>query len=328
MILMPRGRHFAWAAVLALFTATITGTRSARADDVAAAQIFADEGNRAAATGDFTTALDRFRAAYARYRSANILLNIGTTLQRLGRGPEAAVVYEQYLRDPGANPQRIPEIQRAIATIDATIARITIGVSDGGARVWLDGRELTGFAPGSSLRLAPGEHTVAAGREVPYATETIRVSAGEARSVYLRLPMAAVIPAVPAVPTAEPMEAPPRRSSRELSTEGAIALTFDIVGSLGVIGGIAAGIVAIVKNHDASDHCLDRGAACEPRALELESQAKKAGQVGSVLLGAGAAFVVTGAIVHAVDRGSKRRGATSGPRMAVGPGFVTFGGSW
>ena len=307
------------------------GAKPARADDLAAAQIFVDEGNRAASAGDFNTALERFRAAYARYRSANILLNIGTTLQRLGRGPEAAVVYEQYLHDPGANPQRIPEIRRAIADIDATVARVTIGASDPGVRIWLDGRELSGFAPGSSVRLVPGQHTIAAGRETPFASETIRVAPGEARSVYLQLPAAMVIPSVPPSPgpaVNDAPEAPPRRAARELSVEGTIALTFDIVGALGVAGGIAAGIVAVVQNHDASDHCLDRGPACEPRALELERDARKAGQIGSGLLGAGAACIVTAAILHAVDRGSRRRGATSGPHVAVGPGFVTFGGTW
>ncbi|MFT3768355.1 MAG: hypothetical protein QM820_23145 [Minicystis sp.] len=328
---MSRLRQRLLAAALAALA--LTGAGAARADELAIAQALVDEGNRAAAAADYATALDRFRAAYARYRSANILLNIGTTLQRLGRGPEAAVVYEQYLRDPGANPARVPEIRRALADIDATIARVTIGTSDTGARVWVDGGELNGFAPGGMVRLAPGEHTIAAGREAPIAAETIRVAPGEARSVYLRLPappaplVAPPVPAPPAVVLDAP-EAPtgPRRASSPL---GGIAVGFDIIGGLAFAGGIAGGVVAVVMNHDASSHCLQRGPACEPRAIELENGARKAGQISSVLFGTGAAAIITGAILHAVDRSSRRDGMVPrGPRVAVGPGFVGVEGSW
>jgi len=330
---MPRIRQrFLAATLVALTVASAAPARAQPAGDFAGAQALLDEGNRAATAGDFAAALERFRAAYARYKSPNILLNIGTALRRLGRGPEAAVVYEKYLRDPGASPERAAEIRRAIGEIDTTVGRVTIGATDTGAHVWIDGSELLGFASGGTVRLAPGQHTVAAGRDAPLASEVIRVQAGEARSVFLRLPQAS-----PPAPRVLVVTRPERRARRPRRAMGPLKITgvvFDVVGGLGLAGSIGAGTAALVIDHDASRHCLDRGPACEPRALELERDAQAASRAASILVGVGSGLLITGLILGAVDSGVRydEARARSLPRVGCAPapggGFVTLGATW
>jgi hypothetical protein len=309
------------AASLALVAAPAAAQAPAPGPDVRA---LLDEAARAAQAGDHATALDRFRAAYARYKSPAILLNIGTALHRLGRYPEAAVAYEQYLRDPGANPDRIAEVRRALADVEGRVARVTVGASDAQARVWVDGAELPGFAPGASVRLTPGEHVIAAGREGPIAQETVRVAAGEARSVFLKLPAVAAPPPPPApipvvvIPAAPAPELPP--VIVEQSNGGQVASGVLVgVGGMAFAGGLIAGLYALVRNHDASQHCLDGGAACDAEGVRIDRQVRAAANASSVLLGAGTAMMLTGAIVGAATRTRGPRGGSTGPRVAVTP---------
>lgn len=294
-----------------------------------------DEAARAAQAGDNATALDRYRAAYARYKSAAILLNIGTALHRLGRYPEAAIAYEQYLRDPGANPERIADVRRALADVEARVARVTVGASDPEARVWVDGAALPGFAMGSSLRLSPGEHVIAAGREGPVASETVRVAAGEARSVFLRLPAPPSRPppvpivVIPAPPSAEP----PPPLVVEQSNGGQVATGVLLgVGGLAFAGGLISGLYALVRNQDASRHCLDGGAACDAEGVRIDGQVKAAANISSVTLGVGSALLITGAIVGAATRTRGPRAASALPRVAVTPipggAFAGLEASW
>lgn len=278
-------------------------------------QVLLDEADRAAAANDHATALERLRAAYERDKSASILLNIGVALHRLGRYPEAAVVYERYLRDAGANPQRVSEVTRALAEVDSHVARVTVASSDPAARVWLDGRELVDFALGSTVRLAPGEHLVAAGRDAPLAGETIRVAAGEARSVWLNIPVAQ--PSAPSVVVVTVPEAPaPRYDSNKAAK--AVTVVFSALGGVSIVTGIALGAYALSKEHEAGKHCLDHGDACDARGVELDKQAHAFGQASTITLGAGATLVVVGAVVGAVTRSSGVRAGRL-PRVAVTP---------
>lgn len=336
---MSRPRSLAAAlALLALLPAT------SRADDLGDAQVLLDQGRRAVAARDDATAVDRFREAYARYPSPAVLPELGAALRRQGRDPEAAVVYERFLRDPGPSGARVAEVRRALAEIDAAVARVTVSADDPSARVWIDGAFLEGFAPGGMLRLAPGEHTVAVGHEAPLLTETIRVAPGEARSVFLRVPAASPLPPGPPgilpprppsgmAPAGEPeppeaYEAPPRRRSGSMNPVKGVAITFDVLGGLGIATGFGLGIAALVIDFSASDHCLDRGAACEPRALELQNQARTFGRAGGIVAGAGGGLLVTGLILGAVARSLRDGAGPARARVALGPGFVGLEGSW
>jgi hypothetical protein len=197
-----------------------------------------------------------------------------------------------------------------------------------------------GFAPGGTVRLAPGPHTIAAGRASPQASEVVNVGAGEARSVFLRLataPPAAVPPVPPPVVVVVPQDSDEDRPARKrrrgsmgpLKTAGVV---LDVVGGLSMAGALGAGVVALVRDRDASRHCLGGGPACEPRALELEKSSQAASRASLTLLGVGGALVITGGILQAVDRGARDDDARALPRIGVGPiaggGFMTLEATW
>ena len=328
MPFLPRSStHLLSAALAALLTASSTVALAQDPAALSAAQALVDEGNRAASAGDFQTALDRFSAAYARYKSPPILLNIATAMRRLGRNAEAGDLFARYLREPGANPQRVGDVRRQLGEIDSMVGKLTISSTDPGARVWLDGHLLPGFPNGGTVRVEPGEHTVAGGREAAVVSEVVRVEARDSRTVWLRTP--GVAPRAPAVVYDEPPPPPQRRRSmrRPMSGQRIAGIVLDTVGGLGIATGFGLGIGALGVQGSANDHCLGGGNACEPRALQLEAQARHIGQAATVCLGVGAGVLVTGLIIGGTapryDVGSRR-----GPRVAVGPGSIVVEGSW
>ena len=80
---------------------------AAFADDAAGkeqARELLREGNALLSAGDFSSALEKFRAAYAKFASPKILINMGTALRSIGQEVEAAAVYERCLMK--AQPRR------------------------------------------------------------------------------------------------------------------------------------------------------------------------------------------------------------------------------
>jgi hypothetical protein len=216
----------------------------ARADEAAerdARALFA-EGLQKMDGGDFVGALDRFRAAYARFPSVKILLNIGTMLRQLGRNAEAADAYDAYLRDPAADPAKRPEVEKLLRDLDARVAKLHVVVDDRAAIVRVDGKVVGQPGSVAQMRIEPGPHAVSAEREgAPPTVENVTAVAGQEASVTLHV----VLPAAGAPPAAvrdAPAEPAPTLSHR--GQFGAVARA-DIDGlSAGVVPafGLAYGI--------------------------------------------------------------------------------------
>jgi hypothetical protein len=328
---MARSYPLFTAALAAALIASATPARADEATDLAAAQVFLEDGNRAAAAGDFAAALERYRAGYARYRSTPILLNIATALRRLGRNAEAGSAYEDYLRDPRANPERIPEVQRALGEIDLTVGRVALGASDPAARLYLDGAELVGFHSGATLRVEPGGHTfLALGAGVPPMTQVVRIGPRESRVVYFNLPVAyAPSPDAPGVEPREPTPGP-RLGPRPERVVSAVVLT---LGALGTATGIGLGIAAFSINLSSGDHCLGRGTACDPRGVELQHQARDYARAADITLGSGLGVLLVGAILRIADPSFRSSGALPlashvGANVTKSGSFLTLEATW
>jgi len=178
------------AAVLAVAALLAAAPAPARADDEREreARALFREGNRLVKEGDYAGALQMFHSAYARLPNPKILINIGTTLQLLGRSPEAGDTYQRYLADPDADPKRRDEVEAALRKIDASIGKLRITVDEPGARVVVDGTTVGESPQTILLRVKVGTHTVVAEKQgIAPAVATIQVAAGEERSVDLRL---------------------------------------------------------------------------------------------------------------------------------------------
>ena len=231
---------------------------------------------------------DRIRAAHAAGGDPALLLDLATSLRRLGRHAEAALAYEAWKADPRADPARAPAVAGALADIDRYVGRLTVELDDPLARVWLDGRLLPGFRSGNAVRVDPGDHQVTAARDggAPF-NATVRVGAQEARTVQLRmgtyypaaLPGAPPpAPLAPVVVTTLPPAAPSADGPRLAGT------LFLVGGGLGIAGGAAAGIAAIVLEVDSKSHCLGGGLACDQHGVDEQHQSRTAGTASTIAL--------------------------------------------
>ena len=173
--------------------------------------------------GSFEQALERFERAYELWKNPKILLNIATTLRELGRLPEAAEAYEQYLRDPGADPARTADVRNALGEIDAKVLRVRIEVLTPGAIVTIDGVPLQSERQRTTgrivralpdereqtrerlVRLVPGEHSVGASLDgyEPW-SQSVVGAAGERKALRIELEVIAPKASAPPPPAHEP----------------------------------------------------------------------------------------------------------------------------
>lgn len=138
--------------------------------------------------GEHALALEKFRHAHRVYPSPKILLNIGTTLKKLGRYAESSAVYERYLTHPETDPTRRAEVRRELEGALARVARLQIEVNVEGARILVDGKAVS-LDDRHQVRVDPGAHTVVAEKE-GYETRTLSafdLDTGETRTVRLGL---------------------------------------------------------------------------------------------------------------------------------------------
>lgn len=155
--------------------------------------------------GSFAEALDRFERAYDLWHNPKILLNIATTLRELGRLPDAANAYQQYLKDSGADPERVPEVKKALTEIDPKVGVLEIEVKTPDASLSIHGaasrresarnlrivRTLGEESDASrtwTVRVVPGEHLISIAKEgFETYTQKVMLAAGEKRSLSVAL---------------------------------------------------------------------------------------------------------------------------------------------
>lgn len=174
-----------------------TSPKSSTASDAkkktAATKLLA-EGNALSNEGDYVEALEKFSAAYDVYPSPKLLLNMGTMLRQLGRNVEAAAVYEQYLKDPDADPQQVELLTRTLDEIDSILAHLRITVSPLDAAVSLDGKPMAVSVTGTDVRVEAGTHKIAAEKKgFPPALVTVVLKRGERHVASLKLELAPVV---------------------------------------------------------------------------------------------------------------------------------------
>jgi hypothetical protein len=110
---------------------------------------------------DYLGALAIFKDAYARFPSAKILLNIGTTLALLDRKPDAANAYQKYVDSPDVDPTKRADVVAQLAELDKASGILELAVTPSNAEVLLDGTWAP-VTPSMVWRVPPGDFSVQA----------------------------------------------------------------------------------------------------------------------------------------------------------------------
>ena len=111
---------------------------------------------------DYLGALAIFKDAYARFPSAKILLNIGTTLRALSRDAEAANVYQRYLDSPDADRAKRAEVQAALAELDKNVGRLDLTIIPADGEVQVNSDDWIAADKLAHARVPAGRFTVRA----------------------------------------------------------------------------------------------------------------------------------------------------------------------
>jgi hypothetical protein len=143
----------------------------------------------------YDQALAVFKEAYARFKSAKILLNLGTTLNLLNRKAEAANEYQRYLDASDSDPSRHGEVKSVLADLDKSVGRLRIDVSPADAEVQVEVAKAMiatdEWHPRAEVvlwRVEPGDITVRARREgYQPGAQTTTVAAGHEAAVRVAL---------------------------------------------------------------------------------------------------------------------------------------------
>jgi hypothetical protein len=137
---------------------------------------------------DYLGALAVFKDAYARFPSAKILLNIGTTLKALNRDAKAANAYQAYLDSPDSDPAKRASVEAIITEIDKTVGKLEIAVTPADAEVQINSEDFEPAAKVRRHRVTAGSFTVTA-RKDKFQTEAkqAQIAAGEVATIALTL---------------------------------------------------------------------------------------------------------------------------------------------
>ena len=236
----------------------------------------------------YEEAYHAFRKAFSLSRNPKVLGNIAYCAMHLERDGEAIEAYSTYLREtPDIDERERAQIQRDLATLTSTVARVKITVKHS-ANVFqlVDTRLQTRGAPIENtyamagnqitLRVRPGRHS-------------FKAKTGAVESVVVE----ALVE--PASETAHEITfAPPRASGPVVVKESpsyAGPVILGVTGLLAIGGGVATGVLARNKESDIEGTCPND--TC-PASYDLDGERDKAKTFATV---ADAAFIGGGALL-------------------------------
>jgi hypothetical protein len=279
--------------------------------------------------GDFAAARATFDEVRATKITPQVLYHLAYCDEQLGALVAAIDGYGEAIelaeRVGESAAAVVEEAQPRLAALERRVPRLRVRVEGDlapGDAVTIDGAPVERWS--EDVRVDPGRRRVAVVRDgAPLAEVTVEARPGERATARLTLPAreppAVAPPSRPPPPVQPPGEGPP-----------AAAL---VVGGVGLasaaIGGVTLALQQVAID-DVRSTCADPGAGtgCDPRARAREDDARVLGVTSGVLLGVGAACVVTGIVLWVAldDEPAGPATARRGVALAPGPLGVTAAG--
>jgi hypothetical protein len=149
---------------LAILLATAAVASAQPGGDKVDAKSLMQSGVKMLEAKDYLSALAIFKDAYARFPSAKILLNIGTTLKLLDRKADAANAYQHYLDSHDADPARRGEVNDVLAELDKHVGKLAVTCDPGDAEIQV-GDDWEPAAQAKVVRVNAGAYTLHARRD-------------------------------------------------------------------------------------------------------------------------------------------------------------------
>ncbi len=290
---------------------------SAQSDaDRATARALAEEGTRALEAKDFTKAAELFGRAETVVRAPTLSLGFARAQVGLGRLVAAHETYKRIVREgvepkaPKAYVAAFADAERELAELVPRLPGVTITVQGpAGARVTVDGVELSSAVLGVRRFVDPGEHVVVV-RSEGYLTVEERFRVGEREQARVD----AVLVRDPAFPPiqgdgakrdpAVPRALPGARGAVEsqANDDGAVFVGGIVIGSVGAASLVAAAVTGglfLDRRSVVGERC-SADATCQPDGLAAAEEASHLAVANTVTLVVGAAALGTGLIMAIV----------------------------
>jgi hypothetical protein len=142
-----------------------------------------NRGNQAYALADYESAIRDFTAAYEKYPSPKILLNLAEAYRAIESWAQAVSHYERFLNEASGTEENVEQVQERVREIEANVGRIEFDAGDD-VEITVDEEEITG----TKIAVDPGKHLVTA-RQAGYHdfVRGVDVDAGETEIVEIRL---------------------------------------------------------------------------------------------------------------------------------------------
>jgi tetratricopeptide (TPR) repeat protein len=296
------------------------------------AQTLYKRANKLFKRGMYLDALPKYRKARALYPSFKIDLNIGATLDAMGRRTEAASYFERFLIQSTNAPQKITNAAKErLGELKKKLGSVKLTSIVEGATVSVDGKAVGKTPMELPLYLEPGAHELKlehTGHQP--LTRKMNLAAGQHETLDLSPRPEAPPPPPPPPPVVD--EAEQRRLQEQAQVRRSKTLwaytTLGVGAALAVTAAVLYGVGASQggEAHEAYQ------AATAPEEIEAHYNDVEAAKtklvVGHVMLGLAAASLGV-SIYHFLTRPAEERAApvgsasTPGPRVTLAP---TLGG--
>ncbi len=311
---------FSERAAVAAFVLVLAAAAPAYADpspaDVESAKAQYLEGIALRQKGDEAGALLRFRAAFALVPTPITALEVGRSQLALGKildGRDTLLKASHMPKVAGESAKADEARDEATRLADAAktkLATLTVApVTDPDATLVIDGATIPHDAAAAPRMVDPGPHVVDVKAKGSEGHVEVTLAEGEQRSV--EVPLHAVV-------VTEPPKGPWKPSPLVFIGFG--------VGAVGLLGGAATGIAALVTTGKLADECPNK--VCAPSSQSTIDTSKALGTVSTIAFIVGGVGVVAGVIGLVI---SKREPAPAPaaawvrPVLGVGGGGATFG---
>ena len=300
------------------------------AELTAARELF-DEGLKLEEKSQWQAALDKFRKVAAVKTTPAVRFHMGLCLENLGKLVDALNEFERAqsdaVSDPSPGGQTVQKsAPKHIAELRDRIPRVTIQIPEGAkdVAITIDGSSVSAAVIGTAIPLDPGSHTVrvTATGKVPFEKTFDLVEKGPATTVDVVLVEGATTTAGADTITPRPVGDDAKDTP---TTKGGAGPWPWIIGGVGVVAFAGAGFMYAKRSSTISDldaTCGGDRSKCPQSKSDVADSGKTYTTVGNVLLGVGAAALVTAVVLLIVSPSSSET-----KTAALKPGSISFGGA-